>query len=98
MWRAIYHEFRRWAKVSRSAWTAWRRTEITVETDRIWIIRTSRSTPFRCAQCGRELESAGLEQAAAVTGVSQPLLAETHYEPTQHKKIHMEKEKENEKR
>jgi hypothetical protein len=43
MWKAIYHEFRRWAKVSERAVAAYKRTEITVETDRIWIIRKSRA-------------------------------------------------------
>ena len=54
MWRKVYHAFRGWANGLAGESAAPRRTEITVETDRIWIVRRSRST--RCSpEDGREL-------------------------------------------
>jgi len=49
--------------------TARKRTEITVETDRILIIRRRRSVRAWCAECGSEVEMVGLEEAEAVTGL-----------------------------
>jgi hypothetical protein len=77
MWREIYHEFRRWAKVSDRAVAPYKRTEITVETDRVWIIRKSHSTRVWCEKCGREVEMVGLREAAALSGVGQPVLLDT---------------------
>ena len=77
MWRAIYHEFRRWAKVSDRAIAAYKRTEITLETDRIWIIRKSRSTRGWCAKCGREVDMVGLKEAGALFGMSRPGMTES---------------------
>jgi len=76
MWKAIYHEFRRWAKVSERAVAAYKRTEITVETDRIWIIRKSRATRGWCAVCGREVDMVGLREAEAVSDMTQPTLSQ----------------------
>ena len=73
MWREIYHEFRRWAKLSDRAMAAWGRTEITVQTDRIWIIRTSHSTRGWCAQCGREVDMVGPKEAVGLMGGTEPL-------------------------
>jgi hypothetical protein len=87
MWRAIYHEFRRWAKVSRSAYAAFRRTEITVETDRIWIIRKSRSMRFWCASCGREVEAVGQKETAEISGANQRLLFDVDHKHNQHETI-----------
>lgn len=71
MWEAIYHEFRRWAKASRHAAAAYRRTEITVETEQIWIIRRSHTTRGWCAECGREVDMVGLKEAEALRGTAQ---------------------------
>jgi hypothetical protein len=68
MWQAIYHELRRWAKVSRAAAAAYRRTEITVETDQILIIRKSHSERGWCAECGREVDMVGVNDAGELTG------------------------------
>jgi hypothetical protein len=75
MWKAIYHEFRRWAKVSDRPVAACKRTEITLETDRIWIIRKSHSTWGWCAECGREVEMVGLKEAEVLWGIARPLIA-----------------------
>jgi hypothetical protein len=72
MWKAIYHEFRRWAKVSERAVAAYKRTEITMETDRIWIIRKSHSRRVWCAECGRQVDMVGLKEAEALQGMAQP--------------------------
>lgn len=73
MWKAIYHEFRRWAKVSDRAVDACKRTEITLETDRIWIIGKSHTTSGWCAECGREVEMVGLKEAEMLWGITRPL-------------------------
>jgi len=69
--RAIYHEFRRWAKTSGSFWVAFRRTEITLETDRIWVIRKSRTSRLWCPDCRREVDMVGLKEAAALSRKTQ---------------------------
>jgi hypothetical protein len=74
MWREIYHEFRRWVKVSESIAGAYQRTQITVETDRFWIIRKSHTTRGWCAECGREVDMVELKEAG--TGKPQPLLGQ----------------------
>ncbi len=66
MWRAIYHEFRRWAKMSGSAWAAYRRIKITVETDQVLIIRRHRSRRVWCAECCREVDMVELKLAGAL--------------------------------
>jgi hypothetical protein len=76
MWRAIYHEFRRWAKVSERAMAAYKRTEITLETDRIWVIRRSHSRRAWCAECGREVDMVMLKEAEALSGTTQPMLSQ----------------------
>ncbi len=72
MWRAIYHEFRRWAKVSERAAAAYKTTEITVETDRVFIIRKSHSTRGWCAECGKEVDMVGLKEAEKLSGITLP--------------------------
>jgi hypothetical protein len=73
MWRKIYHEVRRWTKVSERAVAAYKRTEITLETDRIWIIRKPESTRVCGPGCGREMDMR-LSQAAALSGKNQPMV------------------------
>jgi len=72
MWRTIYHEFLRWAKVSEPEATACNQTEITVETNRVWIIRKLRATRGWCAECGREVDMVGPQDAEALLGKTQP--------------------------
>jgi hypothetical protein len=47
--------------------TAHKRTEITVETDRVLIVRRRRSTRASCPECGREVDMAGPEDAEALS-------------------------------
>ena len=74
MWREVYHEFRRWAKLSTRAPAAYKRTEVTVETDRVWIIRKSHATRGWCAECCREVDMVGLNEAAVLLGKGAPPL------------------------
>jgi len=71
MWREIYHEFRRWAKVSERAVSAYKRTEITMETDRVFIIRNSHSTRGWCRECDREVDMVGVKEAEVLRGKAQ---------------------------
>jgi len=96
MWRAIYHEFRGWAKTFASTSAANRRTEITAETHRVWIIRRSPGARAWCAECGREVDVVGSKEMAALKGLGQPLHVEAPCEPEQQKKTL--KENDNEKR
>jgi hypothetical protein len=64
MWRTIYHGFRRWAKTSTPLVVGYKRTQITVETDGIWVVRKSHATRKWCAECGREVDMVGLKEAA----------------------------------
>jgi hypothetical protein len=66
MWRPIYHEFLRWAKLSRRTAEGYKRTEITVETDQIWVLRKARARRAWCAECGREVDMVTLEDAGAL--------------------------------
>jgi hypothetical protein len=72
MWEAIYHEFRRWAKASRRAISAYNRTEITVETEQIWVIRKSRARRGWCPECGREVDMVKLEELGVIPGKATP--------------------------
>jgi hypothetical protein len=56
MWRQIYHEFLRWAKISSHMAGGYKRTEITVETDQILVLSKSRPLRAWCAACGREVD------------------------------------------
>ena len=72
MWRAIYHEFRRWAKRSGRPWADARKATVTVETNQIWILRRSRFCRAWCEECGREVDRVGLKEAAALSGKGLP--------------------------
>jgi len=50
--------------------TAHRRTEITIETDRVLIIRRRRTVRAWCQECGGEVEMVSLGEAEALTEVS----------------------------
>jgi hypothetical protein len=50
--------------------TVHRRTEITVETERVLIIRQRRSVRAWCHECGYEVEMVSLGEAEALTQVS----------------------------
>jgi hypothetical protein len=67
MWRPIYHEFLRWAKISRRVAEGYKRTEITVETDQILVIRKSGPARAWCAECGREVDVLMPDHAGALS-------------------------------
>ena len=77
MWRAMYHEFRRWAKFTGKHPPTYRKTEVTLETDRIWIIRRTRTSRGWCGECGREVDLIRAGEAAAIAGrIQLPLSAD----------------------
>ena len=61
--------FQRWAKSLGTVLTPAKRTEITVETSKVLIIRKRRSTRGWCEQCGREVDLIRLEEAEALADV-----------------------------
>ena|SRR5580692_3386260 len=75
MWREIYHEFQRWAKASGTFWATYRRTEITVQTGQIWIVRKSHSTRGWCPECRCESDMVSPNEAASLAGITQPRLS-----------------------
>ncbi|MGO9088226.1 MAG: hypothetical protein ACLQBK_23680 [Candidatus Sulfotelmatobacter sp.] len=66
--------FRRWAKRLVGAETTQRKTEVTVETDRITIIRRRDVIRGWCQECACEVEMVSLEDPGAITGTSPALL------------------------
>jgi hypothetical protein len=68
MWRPIYHEFLRWVKVSRQKAGVHKTTEITVETDQVWVLRKSRARRGWCATCGHEVDMVTLADAGTLLG------------------------------
>ncbi len=57
--------------------TAHRRIEITVETDRVLIIRRRPLVRAWCKECGAEVEMVSLEEAEALSEVTRPELCES---------------------
>jgi hypothetical protein len=66
--------FQRWAKRLVGAESAKKRTEITVETDRVLIIRRRRVIRGWCLECGGEVDFVTLEDAGAIAKMSPPAL------------------------
>ena len=58
------------------ATTVSKRTQITIETSRVLIIRRARSARAQCQECAREVDVVGLEEAGVLTGMTQPALRE----------------------
>jgi len=54
-----------------------RRIEITIETDRVLIIRRRRPIRAWCPACGGEVDMVGLAEARAITGMTQPMLQDS---------------------
>jgi hypothetical protein len=50
---------------------AYKRTEITVETDRVTTIRRRRSFQVWCGTCGSMVDAIGVEEAGALAGMKQ---------------------------
>ena len=74
MWNGIYHEIVRRAKAWSVITTTRKRTQITIETNRVLIIRRMRSSRAWCQECGCEVDVVGLEEASVLTGMTQPAL------------------------
>jgi hypothetical protein len=53
---------------------AYKRTEITVETEQVTTIRRRRSLRVWCAECGTVVDAVGVEEAGAISGMKQPKL------------------------
>ena len=64
--------------------TAHRRTEITVETERVLIIRRRPLVRAWCQECGGEVEMVSLEEAEALIEVSGQELCESAEAPRWH--------------
>lgn len=58
----------RWAKRLVGAETMHKKTEITVETDRVLIIRRKRVTRVWCEACAAVVDAVSLEEVASITG------------------------------
>ena len=56
------------------AMSAHKLTEITIETERVLIIRRRQPTRGWCQDCGCEVDMVGAAEAQALTGIAQPLL------------------------
>jgi hypothetical protein len=71
MWNGIYHGIVNRAKAWGSGTTASKRTRITIETARVLVVRRMRSSRAWCRECAREVEVVGLDEASALTGMTQ---------------------------
>lgn len=66
--------FRRWIKRLGEAICGPQRIEMTVQTDRVLIIRQRGSRRVWCQQCGRELDAVSLLEARSLAGAARPVL------------------------
>jgi hypothetical protein len=66
--------FRSWAKRLIGSTPAYKRTEVTIETDRVVTIRRRRSLRVWCVECGHVVDAVGAEEAGALCGMKQPML------------------------
>jgi hypothetical protein len=65
--------FQRWAKRLVGAETTHKKREITVESDRVLVIRRHRLARAWCEECGVEVDTLSLDEAASMTGTSSTL-------------------------
>ena len=56
------------------AMPAYKRTEVTIETERVVTIRRRRSLRVWCRACGGVVDAIGVEEAGALVGMKQPNL------------------------
>jgi hypothetical protein len=56
--------------------TASKRTQITVETSRVLIVRRMRSSRTWCRECAREVDAVRLDEVSALTGMTQQAFRE----------------------
>jgi hypothetical protein len=76
MWNGIYHGIVRRAKAWGVFTTASKRTQITIETNSVLIVRRMRSSRTWCPECAREVDAVGLDDATALTGMTHPAFRE----------------------
>jgi hypothetical protein len=74
MWNAIYHGMLVRAKAWGAVATVRKTTQVTLETKRVQIIRRLRSFRSWCPECAHDVDMVGLEDASALTGMTQPEL------------------------
>ena len=53
---------------------AYKRTQVTIETDQVVTIRRRRSLRVWCRECGCVVDAVGLEEAGMLAGMKQPKL------------------------
>lgn len=63
--------FWRWTKKAAGTSTVQTRTEITIETDRVVVIRQRRSRRVWCQQCGREVNGVSFQEAGELNCLPQ---------------------------
>jgi hypothetical protein len=68
--------FQRWAKRLIGSTPAYKRTEVTIETDRVVTIRRRVSLRVWCRECGRVVDAIGVEEAGALSGRKPPTLTD----------------------
>jgi hypothetical protein len=66
--------FRDWAKRLAGAFSGSQRTEITIQTDRLVLIRGRRSRRVWCASCGHEVNAIAMREVTPVAGRDQLVL------------------------
>jgi hypothetical protein len=76
MWSGIYHGIVNRAKAWGVFTTASKRTQITIETSRVLVVRRMHSSRTWCRECAREVDVVGLEEASVLTGMTQPAFHE----------------------
>jgi hypothetical protein len=68
--------FWRWTKNVAGTTTVQKRTEITVETDQIMVVRKrQRQVRSWCPECGREVDMVDLKEAESLTGMPQAMFS-----------------------
>ena len=61
-----------------------KRTRITVETERIFVLSKSGATRDWCAGCEKQVYAVGIEEAALLTGLSVPMVRRKVEDGTAH--------------
>jgi len=76
MWNGIYHGIVCRVKAWGVFTTAKKRTQITIETSRVLIVRRMRSSRTWCRECAREVDVVDTEEASVLAEMAQPALRE----------------------
>lgn len=65
----------RWAEKLMNPISASQRTEITLQTEQVFLIRRRQSCRLWCEECGREVDVVGLQDVGKLMGTTQPALS-----------------------